>query len=52
MFILAEEDPVEPLHISNLIAMKRGVVPPPPEVSFDIQSRELLLQPYTTPPTY
>jgi hypothetical protein len=46
MFVLAEEDPVEPLHISNLIAMRRGLVAQPPDIELDLQSKELLTKPY------
>ena len=46
MFIQAETDPVEPLHIGNLVAIHKGLVSVPPPLQLDPQQEELLMRPY------
>jgi hypothetical protein len=46
MFVQADTDPVEPLHISNLVAMQKGLIEAPPHLQLDAQADELLMRPY------
>jgi hypothetical protein len=49
MLIQAEADPVEPLHISTLVAMQKGRIEAPPHhLQHDRQAKELLARPHQT----
>ena len=48
MFIQAETDPVEPLHIGNLVAIHKGLISVPPPLQLDPQQEDLLMRPYRT----
>jgi hypothetical protein len=47
MFIQAESDPVEPLHISNLVAIQKGLVEAPPRIQLDPQQDAEFMRPFT-----
>jgi hypothetical protein len=47
MLIQAETDPVEPMHISNLVAVQKGIVDEPPDMPpLTQQEEEVLMKPY------
>ena len=49
MFVQADTDPVEPLHIGNLIAMNRGLAEQPPMLPpLEPHEEELLMRPYSS----
>lgn len=51
MFIQAETDPVEPLHISNLVAVSHGIVDVPAGiVPLTSEQMEQLEKPYSSHP--